>query len=96
MALLRAASAMVLLGAGQARAQAAPPRTEEPSQVDAVTVVGFQASLANALNLKRNSNLIIESATAEDMGKFPDRNIAESLQRLPRVRNGQLDGQMGG
>jgi iron complex outermembrane receptor protein len=84
---------MVLLGAGQALAQAAPAQNEEPSQVDEVIVTGFRASLANALNLKKNSNLIIESVTAEDMGKFPDQNIAESLQRLPGVQIDRENGQ---
>jgi iron complex outermembrane receptor protein len=84
---------MVLLSAGQALAQAAPAQNEEPSQVDEVIVTGFRASLANALNLKKNSNLIIESVTAEDMGKFPDQNIAESLQRLPGVQIDRENGQ---
>ena len=92
-ALLGAASALVLLGAGQALAQTAPAQNEEPSQVDEVIVTGFRASLANALNLKKNSNLIIESVTAEDMGKFPDQNIAESLQRLPGVQIDRENGQ---
>ena len=93
-ALLRAASALVLLSAGQAMAQTAPASNEEPSQVDEVIVTGFRASLANALNLKKNSNLIIESVTAEDMGKFPDQNIAESLQRMPGVQIDRENGRV--
>jgi TonB-dependent receptor len=92
-ALLSAASALVLLGAGHAMAQTAPPPAEQPSQVDEIVVTGFRASLANALNLKKNSNQIIESITAEDMGKFPDQNIAESLQRLPGVQIDRENGQ---
>jgi TonB-dependent receptor len=92
-ALLGAASAMVLLSASQALAQAAPAQSEQPSQVDAVVVTGFRASLANALSLKKNSDQIIESITAEDMGKFPDQNIAESLQRLPGVQIDRENGQ---
>jgi iron complex outermembrane receptor protein len=84
---------MVLLSAGQAMAQAAPAKNEEPSQVDEVVVTGFRASLANALTLKKNSDQIIESITAEDMGKFPDQNIAESLQRLPGVQIDRENGQ---
>jgi TonB-dependent receptor len=92
-ALLSAASALVLLSAGQALAQTAPAPSDQPSEVDEVIVTGFRASLANALNLKKNSNLIIESITAEDMGKFPDQNIAESLQRLPGVQIDRENGQ---
>ena len=85
-ALLSAASAFVLMAAGQASAQTAPPPADAPSEVETVVVTGFRASLADALNLKKHSNQIIESITAEDMGKFPDQNIAESLQRLPGVQ----------
>ncbi len=84
---------MVLLSAGQALAQTAPAQNEAPSQVDEVVVTGFRASLANALSLKKNSDQIIESITAEDMGKFPDQNIAESLQRLPGVQIDRENGQ---
>jgi TonB-dependent receptor len=54
--------------------------------VETVVVTGFRESLANALDQKQHSNLIIESVTAEDVGKMPDQNIAESLQRLPGVQ----------
>ena len=53
---------------------------------ETVTVTGFRASLATALNAKQNSNLIMESVVAEDIGKMPDQNVAESLQRLPGVQ----------
>lgn len=86
--LLTATSALAMLSASQASAQQAAN-----TEVDAVVVTGFRASLANALNLKKTSNLIIESITAEDMGKFPDQNIAESLQRLPGVQIDRENGQ---
>ncbi|WP_425998159.1 TonB-dependent receptor [Caulobacter sp. DWR1-3-2b1] len=74
--------------AGQVHAQQAAA-----TEVEEVVVTGFRASLANALNVKKNSNLIIESVTAEDMGKFPDQNISESLQRLPGVQIDRENGQ---
>ncbi len=98
-ALMAAASTVVLLSAGQALAQtaatdaAAPAAAQEPSEVEAVIVTGFRASLQSALAAKKNSTLIIESVTAEDMGKFPDQNIAESLQRLPGVQIDRENGQ---
>src|SRR3546814_4528280 len=58
-----------------------------------IVVTGFRASLENALNAKRDSNLIIESVTAEDIGKFPDQNVAESLQRLPGIQIDRENGQ---
>jgi TonB-dependent receptor len=87
--LLTATSALAMIIASQAHAQAAAQNTE----VEEVVVTGFRASLANALNVKKNSNLIIESVTAEDMGKFPDQNISESLQRLPGVQIDRENGQ---
>jgi len=54
--------------------------------LETVTVTGFRASLANALNAKQNSNLFMESIAAEDIGKMPDQNVAESLQRLPGIQ----------
>ncbi|WP_066477901.1 MULTISPECIES: TonB-dependent receptor [unclassified Sphingomonas] len=75
----------------------APAQEEPASQDDAATqdiiVTGFRESLASALNAKRNSNLIIESVTAEDIGKFPDQNITESLQRLPGIQIDRENGQ---
>jgi len=91
--LLSAASVVAMLGASHAMAQTAAPPAQDSSEVEEVVVTGFRASLANALTLKRNSDQIIESITAEDMGKFPDQNIAESLQRLPGVQIDRENGQ---
>lgn len=91
-ALMAAVSAGVLLIATPGFAQQAPA-SPDTTTVDEVIVTGFRASLADALVAKRNSNLIIESITAEDIGKFPDQNIAESLQRLPGVQIDRENGQ---
>lgn len=89
--LMAAASAGVLLAAAPTFAQTADP--EEATEVDEIIVTGFRASLADALVAKRESNLIIESITAEDIGKFPDQNIAESLQRLAGIQIDRENGQ---
>jgi iron complex outermembrane recepter protein len=91
-ALMAAVSLLAMTSATAVYAQdqaAAAPAAED----DVVVVRGFRASLQNSLNTKKNSNLIIESVTAEDMGKFPDQNIAESLQRLPGVQIDRENGQ---
>lgn len=62
-------------------------------EIEEIVVTGFRASLADALSNKRSSNLILESVTAEDIGKFPDQNIAESLQRLSGVQIDRANGQ---
>src|SRR3546814_3510507 len=66
--------------------------TDEGTESE-IVVTGFRAALENALNAKRDSNLIIESVTAEDIGKFPDQNVAESLQRLPGIQIDRENGQ---
>ncbi|MCW4461929.1 TonB-dependent receptor [Sphingomonas sp. BT-65] len=70
--------------------------TAEPSQADSqeaeITVTGFRASLDNALNLKRQETAAVDSIVAEDIGKFPDSNLAESMQRIPGVALSRGDG----
>jgi iron complex outermembrane receptor protein len=57
-----------------------------PEQLTEIVVTGYRQSLQTALDAKRNSDLPIESVAAEDIGKMPDNNVAESLQRLPGVQ----------
>lgn len=84
--LLTAASVIGLAVAGQAQAQDAPPaapQTEEEAQD--IVVTGFRASLDAALNVKRDSIAAVDAIVAEDIAKFPDQNLAESLQRIPGI-----------
>ena len=53
--------------------------------IDQVVVTGIRASLEKSLEVKRNSSANVEVITAEDVGKMPDKNIADSLQRLTGV-----------
>ncbi|MDO8345652.1 MAG: TonB-dependent receptor [Cellvibrio sp.] len=53
--------------------------------VEEVTVTGIRASLERAMDTKRNSAGVVDAINAEDMGKFPDTNLAESLQRITGV-----------
>jgi len=71
-----------LLAAGAASAQTTSAPADEPTKV---VVTGLRASLESALNKKREDNGIVDVIKAEDMGKFPDTNLAESLQRVPGV-----------
>jgi iron complex outermembrane receptor protein len=62
------------------------PVSESDGVIEEVTVTGsFRASLANALNTKRTSANNVDAIVAEDMGKMPDLNLAESLQRVSGV-----------
>lgn len=66
-----------------ANADAAPPAAE-PTEED-IVITGFRGSLARALNLKRQEAAATDSILAEDIGKFPDLNLSESIQRIPGV-----------
>ena len=70
--------------AAQALAQEAPAKAAEP-EVQSVVVTGLRQSLLSSMNLKRNSDGIVDGIVAEDIGKFPDTNLAESLQRISGV-----------
>jgi iron complex outermembrane receptor protein len=77
--------------AAQAQAQEAPA---EPIAV--VTVSGVRASLEQSLRQKRNADSVVEVVTAEDIGKMPDRNVADAIQRLPGVNTQSSAGGEGG
>jgi len=53
--------------------------------VETVTVSGFKASLERSLDEKRNSTGAVDAIYAEDIAKFPDTNLSESIQRIPGV-----------
>lgn len=53
--------------------------------LEEVTVVGIRASLEQNIDMKRNADSVVDAITAEDIGKFPDKNVAEALQRVPGV-----------
>lgn len=69
------------------RAQTAPAATEGPQdELMEVVVTGYRQSLENAAAEKRKNTNFTDSVFAEDIGKFPDMNLAESLQRLPGIQ----------
>ena len=81
-----AAGCAVLLSAmaGQASAQqAATPGAQADTPIPTVQVTGIRRGIEAAIDVKRNASSIVESISAEDIGKLPDTTIAESLARLP-------------
>ncbi len=57
----------------------------DDQSMDEIVVTGIAASLNRSIDTKRKSLLVSDSIAAEDLGKFPDNNIADSLQRVPGV-----------
>ena len=65
---------------------------EDEQFIEEVVVTGFRQSLQNAMELKRDSDLIVEAISAEDLGKLPDNSIAEALTRLTGLAGQRLNG----
>ncbi len=82
----RAALAALAIGASCiSMAAAAQDAASQASEDGEIVVNGYIASLAKARELKRASNIMKDVIVAEDMAKFPELNLAESIQRLPGV-----------
>lgn len=65
--------------------QAAPAADDSQNTGKDIVITGFRGSLARALDQKKQSATAIDSILAEDIGKFPDLNLSESIQRIPGV-----------
>ena len=85
----------VCIGAGtahgqdiQASAASGPPRAASaaaPSELQEIVVTGYRKSLTESTEAKREATGFIDQVNAEDIGKFPDTNIAESFNRIPGI-----------
>jgi TonB-dependent receptor len=84
MSLAVAGACATLVAPVHAQAQAAAEPVAA-AEVQTVVVTGLRSSLASSMNLKRNSDGIVDGIVAADIGKFPDTNLAESLQRISGV-----------
>lgn len=82
--LLTASSVLVLATAAPAFAQDSAPTVQE-NDSDDIVVTGIRGSLQRNLDIKRESSGVVDVISAEDIGKFPDSNVASALQRLPGV-----------
>lgn len=72
---------------------AAQTRDPAPGEVEEIVVTGFRASIEQAMGIKRNSSGVVDAIVAEDIGKFPDTNLAESLQRITGVSIDRTNGE---
>ena len=62
------------------------PATAQDEQVEEVVVTGIRASLTQALDVKRTNTQIVDAIVSEDIGKFPDNNVIEAMQRITGVQ----------
>ncbi len=85
-ALLAGISIASIALAANAHAQDSAPPQAAASEEGDIVVTGVRASLSSAQAIKRNSDVIVDSIVAEDIGKLPDRNVAEALQRIPGIQ----------
>ena len=66
---------------GAAFAQQASTTSTDATTLDSVNVTGYRYAIEKSLEQKRDANAVVEVITAEDVGKFPDKNVADALQR---------------
>lgn len=91
-----AASISMLLGAGMAPlayAQEDGINDDVADNVEIIEITGIRGSLARAMDMKREGTGVVDAISAEEMGKFPDTNLAESLQRITGVTVSRSNGE---
>ncbi|RSU55823.1 TonB-dependent receptor [Sphingobium yanoikuyae] len=86
------ALAVAMMAGAPAFAQDQAPQAQPDQENADIVVTGFRASLNSALSMKRQEAAAIDSIVAEDIGKFPDSNLAESMQRVPGIALQRGDG----
>ncbi|WP_158969604.1 TonB-dependent receptor [Paraglaciecola sp. L3A3] len=67
--------------------------SQEVDNTEVIQVSGIRSSLTESMDIKKNAASIQDSIVAEDIGKFPDQNVAESLQRISGVMISRTNGE---
>lgn len=86
--LQRAVSVATLAAAGAVPAWAQNVQSGE--KLEEVVVIGFRDALESAQAIKRDADTFVDSITATDIGAFPDKSVAEALQRVPGITTSRL------
>lgn len=89
-------AAIVSCLAFSAHAQQAPASTPAATDLDTIQVTGIRGSMEKSLDTKREANARLEVVTAEDVGKLPAHNVADTLQRVPGVNISSSSADEGG
>lgn len=74
----------------------AAPTLAADDAMETVVVTGIRGAMQRALDIKRDATTIVDAVSAEDIGKFPDKNIADALQRVAGVNTVSAAGGEGG
>lgn len=85
-ALRGTSTATLLLLASMAASAQESSKPADTQQLDTVTITGVKASITKSLAIKRASDQVVESVVAEDIGKLPDNNVVEALQRVTGIQ----------
>jgi iron complex outermembrane receptor protein len=76
------ATALAMLSIG---ARSTAQEAQGPTALEEVVVTGIRNSLRDALDTKRKADGVVDAISSEDIGKFPDKNVADALQRVPGI-----------
>ena len=79
----------------QAAAATPSPQASSPGEVEVVVSRGIRNAIKSTIATKRQSNQIVDSVTAEDVGKLPDATVGDVLQRVPGVQVAKTFGEAG-
>ncbi|MBU2115483.1 MAG: TonB-dependent receptor plug domain-containing protein, partial [Gammaproteobacteria bacterium] len=82
-----------LLFPAQAQDAAAAEQEAKDVNVEIIQIKGIRGSLARSMDMKRDGSGVMDAISAEEMGKFPDTNLAESLQRITGVSVSRANGE---
>ncbi|MBU2984713.1 TonB-dependent receptor [Saccharophagus degradans] len=83
--LLAVSIATAVAASANAQEQQTQAEDNQENILEEVIVTGIRASLQRSMDMKRDAKGVVDGISAEDMGKFPDTNLAESLQRITGV-----------
>lgn len=90
---LHASASCVAITAAMFASPVLAKQTQDNTAVDEIVVTGIRASLERSIAIKRNNSGVVDAISAEDIGKFPDTNLAESLQRITGVSIDRTNGE---
>ncbi len=70
---------------GELTAAATAGAKDQGPALEEIVVTGLRASLEKSLDIKKNATVVLDSINAEELGRFPDADVADSLEHLPGI-----------